>query len=169
MEAMITELLEAERLNGRHQSLNKVTVTLNEIVMSVVDEYFSDQAIDIHLSEDAPLQQLDPTRIRLVTKNLLDNALKHNGNDSPAIKLSTIQASQTAQLTIQDFGSGIPKEHLVHLTEPFYRADASRQRKTGGFGLGLYLVKVIVDAHQGELNIDSTEGQGTTVTVKLPL
>ncbi len=168
MEAMITELLEAERLNGRHQSLQKVDVTLNEIVMSVVDEYFPDQPIDITLLDEPPLQQLDPTRLRLVTKNLLENAFKHNGEDSPAVRLATVMTDSHVLLEIEDFGAGIPAEHLPSITEPFYRVDASRQRKTGGFGLGLYLVKLIVEAHEGILKISSEKGQGTLVVVNLP-
>lgn len=168
MEAMITELLEAERLNGRHQSLQKVDVTLNEIVMSVVDDYFPDEAINLTLAENPPLQQLDPTRLRLVTKNILENAFKHNGEESPAVRLAIVVGEDEVSLEIEDFGSGIPAAHLPHITEPFYRADASRQRKTGGFGLGLYLVKLIIEAHDGELSIDSEEGRGTQATVSLP-
>ena len=168
MEAMITELLEAERLNGRHQSLKKVDVTLNEIVMSVVDDYFPEEAIDLTLAADPPLQQLDPTRLRLVTKNLLENAFKHNGEGSQPVRLATVVSNQEVMLEIEDFGLGISKEHLSHITKPFYRADASRQRKTGGFGLGLYLVKLIVEAHDGVLKIESEEGFGTQITVSLP-
>jgi signal transduction histidine kinase len=169
MESMITELLEAERLNGRHQSLQKVDVTINEIVMSVVDDYFADETIDLTLAEAPPLQQLDPTRLRLVAKNLLENAFKHNGEDSPAVRLITRSNANEVTIEIEDFGAGIPDDHLPHITEPFYRADASRQRKTGGFGLGLYLVKLIVEAHDGTLKIGSEVGKGTRVIVTLPL
>ncbi len=169
MESMITELLEAERLNGRHQSLQKVDVTINEIVMSVVDDYFADEAIDLTLAEAPPLQQLDPTRLRLVTKNLLENAFKHNGEGSRAVRLITNATANEVTFEIEDFGAGISEDHLPHITEPFYRADASRQRKTGGFGLGLYLVKLIVEAHDGTLKIESEIGKGTRVIVTLPL
>ena len=167
MEAMITELLEAERLNGRHQSLQKVDVTINEIVMSVVDDYFAEETIDLALADEPPLQQLDPTRLRLVTKNLLENAFKHNGEGSSKVRLETVVTDSNVSLVIEDFGAGIPAEHLPHITEPFYRVDASRQRKTGGFGLGLYLVKLIVEAHEGTLDISSEKGQGTLVIIKL--
>lgn len=169
MESMITELLEAERLNGRHQSLQKVDVTINEIVMSVVDDYFADETIDLTLSEEPPLQQLDPTRLRLVAKNLLENAFKHNGEGSRAVRLATHATVNEVVFEIEDFGAGIPEDHLPHITEPFYRADASRQRKTGGFGLGLYLVKLIVEAHDGTLKIGSEVGKGTRVIVTFPL
>jgi len=169
MEAMITELLEAERLNGHHQSLQKVEVTLNEIVMSVIDDYFPDEAVNLTLADELPLQPLDPVRLRLVTRNLLENALKHNGKKSPAVRLVTLANDHSVSLVIEDFGPGISEKHLPYLTEPFYRVDASRQRKTGGFGLGLYLVKLIVDAHGGALEIKSQENRGTKITVSLTL
>ena len=169
MEAMISELLEAERLNDKHQSLNKTDVTLNEIVMSVIDEQFTNDNVNVQLADEEPLQRLDPTRLRLVTKNLLDNALKHQSDEAAPVKLTTTVTTDSVVLTIEDFGTGIAPEHLPLLTEPFYRADASRQRKSGGFGLGLYLVKLIVDAHGGELKIESESGKGTLVTVSLPI
>lgn len=169
MENMISELLEAERLKGQHQQLQKVNVSLNEIVMSVVDEYFPDSTVDLQLDDNLPLQSMDPMRIRLVVRNILDNALKHQTDASEPVQLSTSTEVSLTRLTIRDHGKGIPKDHIPHLTEAFYRVDASRQRKTGGVGLGLYLVKRIMDAHQGQLDIDSEEGTGTTVTLSLPL
>jgi len=168
MENMISELLEAERLNGQHQQLQKVDVSLNEIVMSVIDEYFPDAEFDIELQDDLPAQPLDPVRMRLVARNILDNALKHQQPDSKPVLVITQASADSNQFSIQDFGRGIPKDHIPHLTDAFYRVDASRQRKTGGVGLGLYLVKRIIDAHHGTLEITSEEGAGTTVNITLP-
>lgn len=169
MEAMISELLEAERLKGRHGTLNLESHHINDIVSGVVSEHFPKAELQLQLSDDLPSQQLDMTRIRLVVRNLLDNALKHQKEDAAPVKLSTSMHGQHIHLSIQDHGNGIAPEHLAQITEPFYRADASRQRKTGGFGLGLYLVKLIVDAHQGELKISSEVGRGTLAEVVLPV
>jgi signal transduction histidine kinase len=70
---------------------------------------------------------------------------------------------------VTDQGEGISEEHLKHVREPFYRVDSARQRNTGGFGLGLYLCNLIVQAHDGRLDIDSEPGKGTRVTVYLPI
>ncbi|MGB0847063.1 MAG: sensor histidine kinase [Thiolinea sp.] len=169
MEAMISELLEAERLKGRHGTLNLGTHHLNDIVSGVISEHFPEANLQLNLADNLPSQQLDNTRIRLVVRNLLDNALKHQPDEAQAVILTTTFQGQKIHLSIQDHGSGIAPEHLAHLTEPFYRADASRQRKTGGFGLGLYLVKLIVDAHKGELKISSEVGKGTLTEVVLPV
>jgi signal transduction histidine kinase len=71
-------------------------------------------------------------------------------------------------LEVEDQGEGIAEEHLSQISEPFYRADSSRQRNTGGFGLGLYLCRLIAQAHGGELIIQSQLGEGTHILVKLP-
>ena len=113
--------------------------------------------------------EVDGPRIMLLLKNLLENALRHtpDGAKPPEIKLE--QQGDTVIITVKDSGKGIVPEHIPHLTEPFYRADASRHRETGGYGLGLYLCRVIAEAHGGELIIQSEVGKGTSVVVKLPL
>nr|CAA6814973.1 MAG: Unknown protein [uncultured Thiotrichaceae bacterium] len=168
MEAMISELLEAERLSGRHSALNKTETSLNNITTQVIHEHFPDAALDVQLDESLPAQSLDSVRMKLVIRNLLENALKYQGEMAELVLLTTAIKDNKVCLSIKDHGPGIPVDHLTHLTEPFYRTDASRQRKTGGFGLGLYLVKLIVEAHAGELIISSEVGTGTTVDVYLP-
>ncbi|MGB3796623.1 MAG: ATP-binding protein, partial [Alteraurantiacibacter sp.] len=74
-----------------------------------------------------------------------------------------------AILTVRDYGEGIAPEHLPHLTRRFYRTDPGRSRAAGGTGLGLAICKHIVERHRGRLDIDSKQGDGTTVTVRLPL
>lgn len=168
MEAMISKLLEAERLNGRHNTLNKSDTSLNDIATGVINEHFADAGFIVRLDDRLPMQALDSVRMKLVVRNLLENALKYQGELTEPVSLSTTVENGKVCLRIKDHGSGIPAKHLAHLTEPFYRTDASRQRKTGGFGLGLYLVKLIVEAHGGELVISSEVGVGTTVEVFLP-
>lgn len=102
-------------------------------------------------------------------KNLLENALRHNGPDSQPPLLSLEQDQDELVFTVQDYGEGIEEQHLPHLTEPFYRVDPARQRQTGGYGLGLYLCRVIAETHGGTLEIKSRRGAGTTIVVRLPL
>ena len=84
----------------------------------------------------------------------------------PAISLS--QLANEIVITVRDYGVGIEAQHLPHITEPFYRADPARQRQTGGYGLGLYLCRMIAEAHGGRLTINSKPGSGTEVQVHLP-
>ncbi len=100
--------------------------------------------------------------------NLVINAIQH----SPAgtqIRLRMFREEDQVVFRITDEGEGIGAEHLPHVFERFYRADASRSRETGGTGLGLSICKAIVDAAGGTIVIESVSGAGTTVTVRLPL
>ena len=169
MEKLIEELLETERLTARHDVLNKKRTSLNQLARTVVDEAFAGRSIKYLAPEHDINAEVDEVRVRLLLKNLLDNALRHTPAGAPAPELQLEQRDQYAVLTITDHGTGIEPQHLPHLSEPFYRADAARLRATGGYGLGLYLCRVIAEAHGGILQIDSKPGQGTQVRVSLPI
>jgi signal transduction histidine kinase len=171
IEHMITELLEAERFNQRHQVLNLSKVDINQLITEVIQYYHPPEEITILQQFDRHLvpQIIDRSRLQFVIKNLLDNAKKHRKQSTNSISIRTYQQHNYWYITVQDQGKGIPAKHIPHLTEPFYRVDPSRQRETGGYGLGLYLVKMIVEAHQGELKITSKENQGTNITLLFPL
>jgi len=100
--------------------------------------------------------------------NIISNAFKYGREGSPVV--ATLKAAKgVARLSVADEGDGIAPEHLPRLTERFFRADPGRSRAIGGTGLGLAIVKHIVERHRGRLDIASTLGTGTTVTVELPL
>jgi len=86
-----------------------------------------------------------------------------------SIEISLRQEDEHAVLRVTDTGRGIPKEHLAHVTEPFYKADHTHRSGGTGVGLGLAIVKQVVGLHGGQLDIQSQEGIGTTVTICLPL
>jgi signal transduction histidine kinase len=96
----------------------------------------------------------------------LNNAIRH-GKGNPVLVRLGFQ-NETGSIEIIDQGEGIGKEHLANITEPFYRADSARQRNTGGFGLGLYLCRLISEAHGGKIEIDSEFNKGTHITVSIP-
>lgn len=168
MEKLIEELLETERLSARHAALNKKRVSLNQLARAVIDESFAAHAIKLEVPESDIIAEVDDVRVRFLLKNLFDNALRHTPAGSPPPELHLEQRDHHAVLIISDHGTGIEAQHLPHLSEPFYRADAARLRETGGYGLGLYLCRAIAEAHGGTLRIDSEPGQGTRVQVSLP-
>jgi two-component system phosphate regulon sensor histidine kinase PhoR len=100
---------------------------------------------------------------------LIGNAVRY-GCDKPDshIEISASRSGRWITLSVADHGPGIPREHLPRVTERFYRVDAARSRESGGTGLGLAIVKHIVERHKGSLDVRSTVGVGTTVTVRLP-
>ncbi len=119
---------------------------------------------------DEPLQVRGDTRqLEQLVRNLVDNALKYGGDAKPVEVGLARGERDMAILTVCDHGEGIAPEHLPHLTRRFYRTDPGRSRAAGGTGLGLAICKHIVERHRGRLDIDSKQGEGTTVTVRLPL
>ena len=108
----------------------------------------------------------DELLMRRLFLNLCDNALKYTARGQIALSLK--KTGTQIDLAIDDTGKGIPAEDLPHVFDRFYRVDKARTRGTGGSGLGLAICKWIVAAHQGEINIASTPGRGTTVHVSFP-
>jgi signal transduction histidine kinase len=112
--------------------------------------------------------QLDPARMRLLLRNLLDNALRHSAEASQAPLLHVqATASGGVEVSVRDFGAGVPPEQLPQLAQAFYRPDAARTRDDGGVGLGLYLCKLVALAHGGIFSIDNAN-PGLVITVTLP-
>jgi signal transduction histidine kinase len=168
MEQLITELLESERLNQRHTALQKSTINPDSLIETVISKHFKNNEIDTQLNAGDISALLDEVRISLLLKNLLTNALRYNAIDGPNVILRSWHDDSRLFIEIEDHGEGIDEIHLPYLAEPFYRADSSRQRKTGGYGLGLYLCRMIAEAHGGKLVIRSKIGRGTTVSTEIP-
>lgn len=165
MEAMIGELLESERLNTSHRSLDLVPVDLSLLVEEVINEIFSNDEILLENRIGRIELNLDVRRIKLLLRNLIANALRYTAEDHPAPIVRMHREGQKTVLSVIDHGIGISAEHIERLTEPFYRTDSARARHTGGYGLGLYLCRLIADAHGAELRVESEQGAGTTVSV----
>lgn len=163
----MSELLEAERLNSQHGSLNQEPVFLGEFIEAELKHHWpnSDLLKFEQKGTDREID-IDVLRTQLMLRNLVNNALRYGGDAT--IHIGVEWADQTVTLSVVDQGEGIEADHLPHLTEPFYRADRSRQRETGGFGLGLYLCRLIAKSHGGDLSISSQVGQGTTIAVCFP-
>ncbi len=167
MESLVNDLLETERLNAGHNVLNLEQVDLTELLRTTADSV--DESIQLDLPRGANCLQADLTRLRLVIKNLLENALKYTPADRPAPKMGLSSTKDFCVITVRDHGPGIAAKHLSQISEPFYRVDPARQRATGGYGLGLYLSRVIIEAHGGTLRVESVLGEGTCVTLSLPV
>ena len=112
--------------------------------------------------------EADPDRMQQVFLILIDNAIKHTPSGGH-VEVQVRRHGQSAQVTVADTGSGIAAEHLPRIFDRFYRADKARSRDGGGTGLGLAIAKMLVEAHGGQLQLSSTLGVGTQVSVSLPL
>jgi signal transduction histidine kinase len=127
---------------------------------------------DLDLSVDVPnasvIAFVDPGRMQQVLHNLLENSMRYTPpGGSVQVRLST--TSGEARIEVSDTGVGIPEADLPFVFERFFRSDRARRAYTGGSGLGLSIVRWIVEAHKGKVEITSVLDRGTTVTVRLPL
>ncbi|MCK6370911.1 MAG: HAMP domain-containing histidine kinase [Gammaproteobacteria bacterium] len=170
MEQLIADLLESERLNTRHSKLQLAEVDLDDLVASVVAADLGEggQHVALHLPAAPVTLQADATRLRLLVKNLAENALRYTEPDRPPVEITVSASADSAEIRVCDHGRGMSAHDLARATEPFYRADPARSRATGGLGLGLYLCRRIAEAHGGSLAIQSELGCGTEVTVRIP-
>jgi signal transduction histidine kinase len=167
--SLVDNLLDMSRMTRGQLHLTLDDVNLSEVVSEVVERFRSEIAaarctIELCLGADL-VGRWDRTRVEQLFTNLLTNALKY-ASGKP-IKVVTERRAGAARLIVQDWGMGIAPEHRDRIFEPFERAVS--YRNISGFGLGLYIVRQIVDAHRGHIHLESQVGRGSIFIVDLPL
>ena len=168
MEEIIASLLEAERLNTRHAALHRSNVLVRELIEQLVDTYFEREAgrIAIDVPAEGLEANVDHVRLALLVKNLLSNALRYSGDG--AVRVHAARSGALLEIAVEDHGPGLSAEQVANFGEPFYRGDPSRTRSTGGYGLGLYLAKLVAEAHGGTLSVDTSYRDGARLVARLP-
>ncbi len=161
MSRLVTDLLESERLAARHAALQREPTDLGALVREVAAGF---PGVAQHLDDSLPPQNVDPTRLRLLLRNLLDNARRHGADAPQPTELHLRPSGQGWELEVRDHGPGVPPDQLAQLAQPFYRPDAARTRHAGGVGLGLYLCRLVAEAHGGRLLLENA-GPGLRVRV----
>ena len=169
MEKIITTLLEAERLNTRYAGINIARVNARQLIGNMVKDFFArnDDRIEVDVADDVFLN-VDEARITLLLKNLVSNALRYTDRKDGPVRIETATVDDAWVLKVSDCGPGIPADQLEFIGEPFYRGDPSRTRNTGGSGLGLYLARLVAEAHGGTLKLDAAYRSGACFVVTLP-
>jgi signal transduction histidine kinase len=119
------------------------------------------------MAADLPPVIGDREALVTVLVNLLDNAHKYTGDDKHVVLRASASGEQVC-LEVQDNGIGIPRRAMRKVFDRFYQVDQSLARKTGGCGLGLSIVRFIIEAHEGTIEVDSQVGKGSVFTVRLP-
>jgi two-component system, cell cycle sensor histidine kinase DivJ len=127
-----------------------------------------DIAISVAQMKDLPEINADERAVRQILINLISNAVKFTDKGG-RVTVSARRSGRYIRIDIEDTGIGISPEHIQHLGVPFYQADSKYDRRHQGTGLGLSVVRGLVDLHGGKLVFSSVKGSGTTVTVKIPL
>jgi two-component system phosphate regulon sensor histidine kinase PhoR len=172
LQNLINDILLLSEIENEPFATDVQDVDITKVVSDVEDilsPTAHEKGVEIVSSLDRDITiRANYNRIKQILMNLLDNAIKYNKKDGKVfIKANT--NGDIATISVKDTGIGIPQDNLERLFERFYRVDKGRSRQMGGTGLGLSIVKHIVGMYNGDINITSTLGEGTEVTLKLPI
>jgi signal transduction histidine kinase len=171
MANLVSDLLESERLSGNHAVLHREPVDLPALAREVLQELTARhaRAVDIvlHAEGDLAAVHADRARLRLLLRNLLDNALRHGGGAPQPPELRLARSASAVLIEVRDHGPGVPDAQLAQLAQAFYRPDSARTRAAGGVGLGLYLCRLVAQAHGGRLVLSNAR-PGLRVQAELP-
>ncbi|HWH23069.1 MAG TPA: ATP-binding protein [Allosphingosinicella sp.] len=171
MQRLVEDLISLSRIEAEKFTIPREPISLPDLVEQVIRGCRSRAedlgcALELEVEPDVPTIVGDPIQIAQLVDNLLSNALRYGRRGRP-VRIRIAAERRMVRLSVSDEGEGIPAEHIPRITERFYRVDPSRSRALGGTGLGMAIVKHIVERHRGQLRIESAVGQGTTFHVLL--
>jgi two-component system, OmpR family, sensor kinase len=177
LEQLVSEILATARLDLAHgratgaaPPLQRRATHVGALLQSAVDTLRArhpQRPVELEVDPGLPDLEVDGVLLRRAVGNLLSNAHKYSEAGKPICLRARAEGTEVA-LSVEDQGIGLSPEDQAKLFTPFFRSDRSRNRGTGGVGLGLVLTKRIVEAHGGRVEVRSEAGQGSTFTVKLP-
>lgn len=172
MQRLIDDLISLSRIEAEKYRPPDQSVDLSAMLRSVRDELSATnpaRGADLSLLVEPAVTVIgDRAQLSQLLHNVIGNAMKYGRAGTP-VDIRLAPRDTMAELVVRDHGEGVAIDHLPRLTERFYRVDSGRSRALGGTGLGLAIVKHIVERHRGRLDIGSVVGDGTTVSVLLPL
>lgn len=161
METMITGLLETYRMDSSHEKLNIERTDIVELVKKVISK-FSGAEINFKSESEKRYADFDREKIEIVIRNLLDNAVKYSNGFPVNVKIyKNPNDDNETFVSVKDKGKGIEKDEIKNIFEPFYRIDKSRDKKIRGYGLGLSIVRKILDLHNSTIEVKSKSDEGT--------
>ena len=177
---LIKDLLDISRIEqGRAMQMNWEqvdVVRLTEKVLAAQRAYARDHTLAMDFPPEFPLIDADPDKIDQILTNLVNNAIKYSPQGGNVQATGRVVADptqgehpQSIALRVSDEGMGISRDHLPKIFDRFYRVDNRDSREIGGTGIGLALVKALVEGHGGTVTVESEPGNGTTFTVVLPV
>jgi signal transduction histidine kinase len=171
---LVNDLMLLSRVDSAALELQRSAVDLVMLARSAVDRLAplaqsQGLTLGVEARGDAVLAWADPDRVEQVLLNLLGNGIKYSRRGGAVtVSVHPGESGRPVQVQVRDEGIGIPAEELPRIGQRFYRADRARSRAEGGSGLGLAIARALVQAHGGELQIESQEDRGTTVSFTLP-
>ena len=172
MEAIISNLLDSEAINYGHKKLDLKTFNIEVTIKELTSKAAYLENIEIVISSNIKTKEVeaDQILIEVMIKNVLENASRFTSPEDSRIEINLDEIDRDSmKLSVRDYGPGFNEDDLEKVTEPFFRTGQSRSRKSGGFGLGLYLSKQIITAHSGTIQIKNHSQQGAVVDLILPI
>lgn len=172
---LVEALLNASRLEMGPSNIKKKNINLKVLIKNVLNDFHVETnkmklKIRTQIQRNFPILNADLGHTRMIVQNLLSNAIKYTPKHGHInVKLSFNKNKKNMQLIISDTGCGIPKDQQDKIFTKLFRADNARKKETDGNGLGLYIVKAIVEGMKGKISFKSKENEGTTFFVELPL
>jgi signal transduction histidine kinase len=172
LEHLIEDLLRFSQGSRGEMSIRQEALDIGRLTaraVKAITAQATERGLDVRLAadENIPLVQGDPEKLLWAINQLLDNAIKFTRSGGHVVVGVKEESSNLVMVSVRDTGIGIPANRLKEIFEPFHQLDASASRRAGGTGIGLSLVRQIIEAHGSVLDVSSVEGQGTTV--KFPL
>jgi signal transduction histidine kinase len=172
LQSLVTDLLDISRIQAGRVAMAFSKIDIGELVGDTVQSMrvrSPERRIELRVAPNLPLVRVDAEKLRRAIQNLIDNAIKYSPpNSTISVRVQTL--NNELCISIHDQGIGVPEAEQEHIFERFHRVDTSLSRTTPGVGLGLYIVKAIIDAHGGRTWVESPgSGQGSTFVIALPL
>ncbi|WP_414054983.1 ATP-binding protein [Macrococcus equi] len=169
---LVNELINVARIDAGETTLNKELMDITPLIEKNVQNF--KQSAQEHETplilnlEHTRKVEIDYDKIFQVLTNLLDNAMRYT-KKGDSIIIATHNDDHNFYIEVIDTGVGIAKEHIEHIFDRFYKVDKARTRGKHGTGLGLFIVKAIIERHGGKIAVTSVQGQGTTFSISIPL
>jgi signal transduction histidine kinase len=173
LDTIINNILGLDQIENDQLVLHEVACNLNDIVIATAavmagTTQLNEQDLRVSLPETQAIVKGDPQRLQQILHNLIGNAVKYTPRGG-LIEVDLILDSAEAVITVADNGFGIAPEQQIHVFDLYYRTARAQHSMVKGTGLGLFIVKTLVEAHGGSIVVHSEVGQGTEFTVRLPL
>lgn len=170
LQTLVEDLLLAARLEDNWRPAPDVInlCTIAREAAASLQTRFPKANIRINISDQDCMIQADKSGLTAVIHNLFENAIKYSGTEE-LVDFSVVKNKGLLQLRVADLGRGIPNAEKMQIFEKFYRIGNEDTRQTTGTGLGLYIVKQVVEAHQGRITVTDNQPRGTVFTIELPL
>lgn len=170
MNALVDGLLEVTRIESGKLRLRAESIDAEDLVRQCVDDLLAGESHEIHVkaAKDVPALHGDPARLRWAISNLVSNAVKFSP-EGGTVRIDIEAEGGRVLIAVSDEGIGIEPEHVSRIFDRFSQVDMSTTRPFGGFGMGLYIAKVVVEAHGGYVEVDSEPGKGSVFTIGIPI